>query len=75
VNRFGEDVDQGLLLRLSKDQELWWVEGGDIVDSVAPKCVFLLIGTSRLRKKKVRGIYTPFRNIVVPALWWPNNPS
>ena len=31
VNRLGEDVDRGLLLRFSKDQELWMVGGGDLV--------------------------------------------
>jgi hypothetical protein len=31
----GEDVDRGLLLRFSKDQELWMVEGGDKVIHVA----------------------------------------
>jgi hypothetical protein len=44
VNLFGEDVDQGLLLRFSKDQELWWVEGGDLVIFVAPIMVFLSLG-------------------------------
>jgi hypothetical protein len=58
-NRFGEDVDQGLFLRFSKDQELWWVEGGDLVDLVAPNGVFFLCRTSSLRWKKGRGIYSP----------------
>ena len=30
TKRFGENVDQGLLLRFSKDQELRVVEGGDL---------------------------------------------
>jgi hypothetical protein len=59
VNRFNEDVDQCLLLRFSKDKELWWVEGGDLVDLVAQNMVFFKLGTSRLRWKKRRGIYTP----------------
>jgi hypothetical protein len=56
VNCFGEDVDQGLLLRFSKGQELWWVEGGDLVIFMAPNVVFFNGGTSSLRKKKGRGI-------------------
>jgi hypothetical protein len=60
-------VDQGLLLRFSKDQELWWVEGGDLVNFVAPIMVFLSSGMSSLRNKKGRGIYSPSRNVAVAA--------
>jgi hypothetical protein len=35
ANRFGEDIDRGLLLRFSKYQELWVVEGGDLMIFVA----------------------------------------
>jgi hypothetical protein len=31
ANRFGEDVDRGLLLQISKDQELLLDGGGDLV--------------------------------------------
>ena len=31
---FSEIVDRGLLRRFSKDQRLWWVKGGDLVDLV-----------------------------------------
>jgi hypothetical protein len=67
-NRFGEDVDQGLLLRFSKDQELWWVEGGDLANLVAPNGVFFLCRTSSLRWKKGRGIYSPSQNVAVADL-------
>jgi hypothetical protein len=61
VNRFGEDVDQGLLLRFSKDQELWWVEGGDLLKFVAPNMRYFNGGTISLRKKRGRGIYSPIQ--------------
>jgi hypothetical protein len=61
VNHFGEDVDQGLLLWLSKDQELWWVEGGDLVKFVAPNMRCINGGTSSLEEKRGRGIYSPFQ--------------
>jgi hypothetical protein len=35
-----------------------WVEGGDLVDLVAPNMVFFKLGTSSLRWKKGRDIYT-----------------
>jgi hypothetical protein len=61
VNHFGEDVDQGLLLRFSKDQELWWVEGGDLVKFVAPHMRCINGGMSSLEKKRGMGIYSPFQ--------------
>jgi hypothetical protein len=68
VNRFGADVDQGLLLRFSKDQELWWVEGGHLVILVAPNGVFFLCRTSSLRWKKGKGIYSPTQNVAVAVV-------
>jgi hypothetical protein len=59
MNRFSENIDQGLLLQFSKDQELWWVEGGDLVNFLAPNMVFFNGGLSSSRRKKGRGIYTP----------------
>ena len=32
MKRFGEDVDRCLLLRISKDQELWLGEEGDLAN-------------------------------------------
>jgi hypothetical protein len=37
MNHFGEDVDQGLLLRFPEDQRLWVGEGGDLAILVAQK--------------------------------------
>jgi hypothetical protein len=30
ANRFGEDVDRGILLQVFKAREIWVVEGGDL---------------------------------------------
>jgi hypothetical protein len=48
VNRFGEDVDQGLLLRFPKDQGLWVGEGGDLVSLVAPTMLGFLVQLEKL---------------------------
>jgi hypothetical protein len=37
---------------------IWWLQ----------ICVLFLSGTSKLRKKKGRGIYTPSQNVAVAAL-------
>jgi hypothetical protein len=51
-----------------KDQELWWVEGRDLVNLVAPNMVFFLHSSSSLRWKKGRGIYSPSQNVVVAVV-------
>jgi hypothetical protein len=46
VNRFGEDVDQGLHLRFPEDQGLWVGGGGDPCRLVAPTMFFLSSSSS-----------------------------
>mgnify|MGYP006163464079 CR=1 FL=1 len=48
VNRFGEDVDRGLLLRFSKDQELWLVGGGDLVILVFLEVALMVVKLGRI---------------------------
>jgi hypothetical protein len=66
-NSFGADVDRDLLLRSSKDQEIWVVKGGDLAMRLAPNSVLFLMSTSKLEKMRGRGINTPPRNVSVAA--------
>jgi hypothetical protein len=59
VNRFGEDADQGLLLRFSKYQELWVGEGDDLVEIMAQNMVFFFVCLEQLLRKKKGYKYPP----------------
>jgi hypothetical protein len=43
------------------------VEGGDLVVRLAPNSILFLMRTSKLGKKRGRGINTPSRNVSVAA--------
>jgi hypothetical protein len=64
-----------LLLRSSKDQGLWVVEGGDLAMRLPPNSLLFLMRTSSLRMKKGRVIYSPSRDLAIAAsgdqIIWP----
>jgi hypothetical protein len=66
-NRFGEDVDLGLLLRFSKDQELYVVEGGDMVKFVALLQGRFLMKATSLHLGNMAYVYTIQEKITVGA--------
>jgi hypothetical protein len=59
VNRVGEDVDKGLLLRFTKDQGLWVGEEGDLVNLVALNNDVLRFGVKQLEVEEGEGYLYP----------------
>ena len=64
-NRFGADVDLGLLLRFSKDQLDWLGGEGDLWSLVACQWYGLVKWTSNFCWRLGKGICTPSGNIAV----------
>jgi hypothetical protein len=66
VNLFGEDIDQGLLLRSPKINDFGWV-GEEILRFEWLKNGGVLRGARAGLGKEEGGIYTPSRNMIVRA--------